>query len=63
MDHWRVTPLADSLRIIEIREPSQAAATLATREVHLAQIPRSLILETKILTIEYEDVLYEENHL
>jgi ABC-type transport system substrate-binding protein len=47
MDHWRATPLADSLRIIEIREPSQAAAALATGEVHLAQIPSSLVLDTE----------------
>ena len=46
-DHWRVTPLADRLRIIEIREPSQAAAALATGEVHLAQIPSSLVLNTE----------------
>ncbi len=47
LDHWRAPPLADSLRIIEIREPSQAAAALATGEVHLAQIPSSLVLDTE----------------
>ena len=47
MDHWRAAPLADRLRIIEIREPSQAAAALATGEVHLAQIPSSLVLDTE----------------
>ena len=46
-DHWRAPPLADRLRIIEIREPSQAAAALATGEVHLAQIPSSLVLNTE----------------
>ena len=47
LDHWRASPLADTLRIIEIREPSQAAAALATGEVHLAQIPSSLVLNTE----------------
>ena len=47
LDHWRASPLADTLRIIEIREPSQAAAALSTGEVHLAQIPSSLVLNTE----------------
>lgn len=47
LDHWRAAPLADTLRVIEIREPSQAAAALATEEVHLAQIPSSLVLNTE----------------
>ena len=46
LDHWRSPPLADSLRIIEIREPSQAAAALITGEVDLAQIPNSLVIDT-----------------
>ncbi len=47
LDHWRAAPLADRLRVIEIREPSQAAAALATGEVHFAQIPSSLVLNTE----------------
>ncbi len=47
IDHWRAPPLADTLRVIEIREPSQAAAALATGEVHFAQIPSSLVLDTE----------------
>ena len=47
LDHWRSPPLADSLRIIEIREPSQAAAALITGEVDLAQIPNSLVIDTE----------------
>ena len=47
LDHWRAAPLADKLRIVEIKEPSQAAAALATGSVHLAQIPSSLVLDTE----------------
>ena len=47
LDHWRGAPLADTLRVIEIREPSQAAAALATGAVHIAQIPSSLVLDTE----------------
>ncbi len=47
LDHWRAPPLTDRLKVIEIREPSQAAAALATGEVHLAQIPSSLVLDTE----------------
>ena len=47
LDHWRSPPLADSLRIIEIREASQAAAALITGEIDLAQIPNSLVIDTE----------------
>ena len=47
LDHWRAAPLADRLRVIEIKEPSQAAAALSTGAVHIAQIPSSLVLNTE----------------
>ncbi len=47
LDHWRSPPLADSLRIIEIREASQAAAALITGEIDIAQIPNSLVIDTE----------------
>lgn len=47
LDHWRAAPLADRLRITEIKEPSQATAALATGTVHLAQIPGSLVLNAE----------------
>ena len=47
LDHWRSPPLADALRIIEIREASQAAAALITGEIDLAQIPNSLVIDTE----------------
>ena len=47
LDHWRAPPLADTLRIVEIREASQAAAALITGDIDLAQIPNSLVINTE----------------